>query len=439
MAIQGLKLKYITLITLVFLGCCFTICASYPGFMSPDSIDQYNQAKTNQYTDWHPPIMAWIWNKLLWIKDGPQPILFLTNIMYWLSVFLIASKMKRLGLSLVYIFLSFSPPLINCIGVIWKDTLLFATLYFQCSLLYYFHDVKLNRIKTIMLFFSTVFLLYIAVATRHNAAAAVAPLMSLPFFIIFKKNKTPVFIFTGLVLTIIFFTINNKVNSHLCKQKSSHPQQQLMFYDLLALSHTKNVLILPDYLKKKISLDTLRYIYSPCDGAMSVFFGLDCIAKNEQQFDSLKLLWETEIIRNPSAFIRHKYQSFYCLQTNSGLKTFAMIMPNDKGITLNEKNMIRQYFIKITENKYADKLYSGWIYMFGCSVIFVISLIHYRKVPNKQIQLVLFISLSGLLYSLAYFILSPCNDFRYHYWTIAAMFISFVLYTDLLTARKYRK
>ncbi|NBY19037.1 hypothetical protein EBQ74_02025 [bacterium] len=48
----------------------------YPGSMSPDSYDQLRQALTNHYNDWHPPVMAWFWRQLLWIKKGLSPCCF---------------------------------------------------------------------------------------------------------------------------------------------------------------------------------------------------------------------------------------------------------------------------------------------------------------------------------------------------------------------------
>ena len=45
----------------------------FPGTMSNDAINQYAEAISGRYTDWHPAIMAWLWSLLRHIADGPAP------------------------------------------------------------------------------------------------------------------------------------------------------------------------------------------------------------------------------------------------------------------------------------------------------------------------------------------------------------------------------
>ena len=62
----------------------------YPGFMSMDSLMQYNQAISNQYGDWHPPIMSWFWRGWLKVFFGPSGMLLMQLLGFWasLSIFL---------------------------------------------------------------------------------------------------------------------------------------------------------------------------------------------------------------------------------------------------------------------------------------------------------------------------------------------------------------
>lgn len=54
----------------------------YPGTMNNDSITQYSQAIRGRYSDWHPPIMAWLWSWLRLANNGPGPLLLLHLALY---------------------------------------------------------------------------------------------------------------------------------------------------------------------------------------------------------------------------------------------------------------------------------------------------------------------------------------------------------------------
>ena len=69
----------------VFLLFSANLAWHFPGKMAPDSIAQYNQAISGEYSDWHPPVMAFVWSFLLRISDGPQLLLILHLFCYWLG------------------------------------------------------------------------------------------------------------------------------------------------------------------------------------------------------------------------------------------------------------------------------------------------------------------------------------------------------------------
>ena len=50
--------------------------ASYPGAVSPDTLDQFNQSLVFNFSSHHPPIMAMVWSVFNYIYQGPQTMLF---------------------------------------------------------------------------------------------------------------------------------------------------------------------------------------------------------------------------------------------------------------------------------------------------------------------------------------------------------------------------
>lgn len=414
----------VPILLIVILGFVFNILAAYPGFMSPDSLDQYVQAKTNVYTDSHPPMMAWIWNKLLWIKDGPQPMLLLNNLLYWSGVGIVATKIKYFRASLIFLILSFSVPLINFIGVVYKDTLLFSLLFFQCSLLFYIYDLQFTKAKRVLLMCAFLLVNLVAVMLIDNAAAAVAPLLCLVLIIFLDRLQLRYIILVSSVTIVVLFGIGRYFNRILYNNKSTHPKQQMMVYDLMAVSYSKKQNVLPDYLKNKLPLDTINKYYTCSDGGSYARYSINCVAENEAQWDSLKQCWVKELIENPTIVLKHKYSVFKCLQKQPTITTYIYIHPNNLGFALKEPNVVKTIFVQYIQSEYAQVFYKGVIYFVGCCVIFLLAFLWYYFSKNKSALLPLFISLSGLLYAFSYSLLSPTTDFKYHYWSIGAMFLS---------------
>lgn len=423
-----MNFKKILFVLLPLIGFLFSVISAYPGFMSQDSLNQYEQALSGHYTDWHPPIMAWLWHQLLFFNDGPFPMLLLQNVLFWLGAFLIVKKIGWNFISFIFLLLCFSPSLLNFLGVIWKDTLLLSVLSFTTALLYYFKDEKFKGLKLWAISISIFMLIFLGVLLRHNAAAAAWPLIILVLVHLYKQErKMRVFLISSLAVVLMFFA-GRSINSFLCAGKSQYPQQQLMVYDLLSVSHAQNKSMLPDYLKSSLPLDTIHKIYNYYDGGMYAIFNLKCVTEKKEQLDSLKDAWKSAIKTYPQVVYDHKYWTFRCLQDESSLTTYYSILPNNHGIKLPEKNLLRDWLIEYLESASAKKLYKASIYLKGCAIIFVLSLLTFAIKRTTKISFPLLISLSGLLYGFSYFPLSPCTDLRYNYWVIAAMLLSGVFY-----------
>src|SRR4051812_39361093 len=58
-----------------------------PGFMSVDSVVQLGEARSGEFTDFHPPILALIWRYLDQLWPGPIGMLMLLDGLFWLGLF----------------------------------------------------------------------------------------------------------------------------------------------------------------------------------------------------------------------------------------------------------------------------------------------------------------------------------------------------------------
>lgn len=70
----------------------------WPGIMTWDALNQYGQAVEGAYDDWHPPVMAWIWRRMLALSAGPAPMFVLQLLLFWIGYALIvAAAFRRAG------------------------------------------------------------------------------------------------------------------------------------------------------------------------------------------------------------------------------------------------------------------------------------------------------------------------------------------------------
>src|SRR4051812_24964818 len=84
------------LLVLVSMLWFFNVAICWPGALLDDSVRQYQEALSGRYTDWHPPVMAWLWAHLRPFGEGPGPIFTLHLAMYWTGIGAIADAMRRL-------------------------------------------------------------------------------------------------------------------------------------------------------------------------------------------------------------------------------------------------------------------------------------------------------------------------------------------------------
>ena len=157
---------------------------------------------------------------------------------------------------------------------------------------------------------------------------------------------------------------------------------------------------------------------------MYPIFEMHCATTKIARLDSLKAAWKEAIRRYPKFALTHKFHSFRCLQSESSLLTYSSIHPNEFGFALSDQNIFRTKFKQYTEADTTQKFYVAKNYLIAVIIILLISILLFLKKKSSDLLLPLFIALSGFLYSVSYFPLSPCSDLRYNYWTIGSVIIS---------------
>jgi len=158
-------------------GAALTGSAYWPGLMPWDAVHQYDQALNDDISDWHPPSMQWLWQRLIAIAPGPAPMLLLQLALYWGGLTLIAAAAWRRGrpaLAAALLGCGLLPLGLALTGAILKDCLMTGALLVASGLLAWQGSGGRWRALPAL---AAVALLLFAATLRFNAFAACLPLL----------------------------------------------------------------------------------------------------------------------------------------------------------------------------------------------------------------------------------------------------------------------
>ncbi|MFM8454071.1 MAG: hypothetical protein ACKOAD_03695, partial [Gammaproteobacteria bacterium] len=119
---QALRAKFSLSDWVIALGLCLGfVWMFWPGTMRPDSYSQISEALSGQFTDHHPPMMAWYWGFLHKIYPGPGLMLSTHLVLAWASAFLFYRAYRAYALSRLYWLVLFFPGLFSYLTFVLKD------------------------------------------------------------------------------------------------------------------------------------------------------------------------------------------------------------------------------------------------------------------------------------------------------------------------------
>ncbi len=404
-------------------GALFTIFCFYPGYMSPDSFSQLRQARTGDFTDWHPPLMSLLWRVLDRIYPGPAGMLVLHSLLFWSAVTLLCCTLaRRAGPVFIAVFGLF-PPVIAILGTIWKDVGFGASLLLAYALLVYslHQSSKAAWVAGLLPF------LY-GIGVRHNAVFAAIPLSIFAGYVgstISRKYSTRrAGIVFGIVLLVGSYTVAAFVNAALVGGHKTYIYQTILMHDLVAISISEGRVRLPAWTYgggQPPTVAELQAIYSPALLTL-LFVGNTPSARLQEstKVDDIRELrnaWLTAVRGNPRAYLLHRWNAFKALL---GIEQVSVCYPYQYGITPNEVGLafhpstINSMVMNVLERLKNTILFRGWFYVLITSLALGIS-----PWLRQGIRLpIITLGASAILYQAPYFFLTPTCDFRYNWWSV---------------------
>lgn len=407
-------------VVLAMVGLIITLRMFYPGLISSDSVDQYEQGMSFIFSDWHPPIMSFIWAITNDWVPGPFGMLLLECSLYWGALLLLSISIPKdhRRLSLAVIVVGFLPFTVGTLGHIWKDVL--HAVIWLCAVGIICIGFSLDNGRRKKLFLLAGFLLFIGSMLRFNAIFGLFPLVWLLF------NKSKILMWKKWLTIILIFplcaiSLNTFFNYGFLHSAKSRVYQSLIVFDIGGISHFSN----KDYFQEDWNNNEKEQLLSTCydAGAWDGYawgpcsFVLKTLNTSGSWSDgSLMKKWIDAIYHEPAAYLKHRYENYMRLLWRPNAVLIDQTANNSLGFKYEKTGMFRA--LQVATNS----LDNTFIFKPGSWLIaaFLFSLYGFfaRKSFAKDVLLAL--NISSFLYLLAYFFVGVASDFRYAYWSILA-------------------
>lgn len=420
-------------------GAALQLGAYWPGLLHNDSTMQYEQALSGHLNDWHPPLMAWIWRQLLFLHDGPAPMLILQVALYWGGFALLirwALRQGRQSLALAILACAFFPLPFAWIGSILKDSMLTGALLMATGLLAIARDGRDFALRAI-----GILMLFVAASLRFNAFFACIPLFVLMVPAAWRQGRGKLAATTAIA-TVSLLAVPVAITK-LVREDASDVKLSLITYDLGGITEYSGVNVFPalpvsDPIRANQGCYTPRfwdnYGWWVKDNRCPMGFNVVRDALRRSHEDPYRL-WLGAIIDHPLAYATHRLVHF-----NTNIRFIVR-----RSIKRPIWNVSHTHFPYRTHPSLSLSVIDwfafrnaqvpvGWpvCWMAVAAGLLVIG----HRLRSRKIVVPL--ALSALVYAFGYLPMSVASDLRYHMWTMIATALAGVIAAvDVLEEQTY--
>lgn len=409
--------------------CLASLAIWWPGVVEYDSVEQYRQALSGVYVDWHPPVMARLWSVLHALGPGAVPMFLLQVGLYWLGLGLLAAALGRSGRpgAGVAVLLVGALPLFSAWqAAILKDTQMLGAILAAVGLVAWWRLAERRMPGAIVAL--VVLLLAYAALVRANAVFAVVPLaaMLVPRPMAWWQRAS--IVVAGVLAWIVLTPL---INHHILGAGETKVARTLPIYDMAGIAHFAARDADTGILPAERALLAVRHCYQPyfwdplgddrhC-GAIATRIDLMPGPLVFRQ-------WLAAIARHPVAYAEHRLSHlnstdrFLIRSGTPDADPPRQSEPNTLGLA--SPGMVAK----------ALAVAGGWLAAtpLGWPVAWIIVVavgfcgaLSRRESPARNLALALLVSAAGLEASFA--VVSIASDLRYHLWPMIAAVLAILL------------
>lgn len=423
--------------TTIALVCwALTVWLFAPGHMSLDSVDQLEQARAFAFNDRHPVSMALLWHVVDRLWPGPLGMLMLFNLLYWfgLSVFMRTRPWPVWVSASALPLLGFFPPVFAITGAIWKDTLMQAALLAAvgCALAARSGRTRARRIAWYVAFGV---LVLTATTVRHNALAAVWPLIALVLFELPILTRLKLGVralgaaFAALGASVVATALALKLLGTIAEPV--HFWQMFATFDLAGIAVRTGELSIDrasGVLHPRASLREVKRAYNPfehlhlyhCLRKRRPCFHTFTTVDDPERLAILARDWRREVFGHPREYLAHRAAVFErAVAFGRPAKLWFL-----KGVRLAKDyppSRRAKTAWKWLSRQAHTPWFKVWCYLLlgvGCAISGLVFLVRTRS------ALPLALALSCLSYAASIFFGTGAPDYRYSAWSVTAALLA---------------
>jgi hypothetical protein len=397
--------------------------AFYPGLLHHDAWAYFKAARDNDWTNWQPPLLGFLWIPLQKIHYGPQPMLALFVAGYWAGFALFAAALRHEGRALAAgtFIAAFFPLAINFNGQLVKDVSMAISLLIAAGIAAGLASGAI-RMRAIAL---PVMWLFLALGAfmRANALFALPPLLDLLARATSKRWDAQSTVRRAVIVSVAamaFAPAHILADRHLFRVTDIKPMSQLQVFDIGGITYFSGVdrfngFFGPDFVKKNAGCYTPRHwdVYG-WGGCPEVYENL----KPEFGWPLTKM-WLAAIAADPVSYLVHRFAhanrffQFLCKDCKEIVFTGAQ-SSNQKEFTF-EPTFLYRAIDAAAQAINDSPLGPPYVYLLVCLAWAWAAL----AIPDPATRaIVLSLALSGALYALGFFAIGIAHEYRYIYWTM---------------------
>jgi hypothetical protein len=410
-------------------GWVLFVVYAYPGYMSYDSVWQLQQArKIEPLSEWHPPLMAFLWRWTDSIVSGPFPMLVIQSTAFLLgAAALLRRVMSPRAAALTAVAVLLAPPNLVVLAVVWKDCQMAGFLIASIAAL-----LSPRRWVRVCGYF----FVFLATGVRYNAAAATLPIVlglfawgsALPRL---RRYAIATALWLGITAAAV-------VASALLIEKRTHPWEiGSTTVDIVGTLRFTDEVTDADLLRWTPGVpwthtdklwSRIRTSYHPANQWLDLTQGERKLIEhpsNDEQLAALAAAWKTIVLAHPLAFLRHRISLFLAQLENrtGGAGGFWVGFTPTDWTEDSLEHRARRSPVQKLWIKWHIK-FDAW---FGLRVwaYFVLGLCLLPMCRRDRVTFV--VQSSGIMYQLGLLMVAPAIDYRYSHWMVVATIVTAVL------------
>ena len=425
-------------LVLVFVAAA-QIAAFYPGYLSHDSAYQWWQARTGEITTLWPPGMALLLRLFEPLPGTAPSALFVLHVaLYWACVAYVVLRQSRWDSRAISLIIFFVFPIVTvCLPHVWTDVSLAISLLCACVLLDMSSNVALTTIRSRALVAFAVFILIGCTLLRHNAWCALPPLCWWAASNWLRRigDDRPTQLRSTAALASLIFAVAIVVYASVPRWVSKvHADTWAItaIWDLQMLSVATGKVLIPKSISNDATISDLQHSLDPLN-AVTLYvkstsqWANSTTGLTASERSDLISAWIQAVRQAPIIYLKHRTHVFMKMlgpKRVNGIDGGA-----DEPILLQFRDNPPTHFANPSALQWArswvDWLKPQW---WASPLVWIsvssLAILIWTRSESAHAR---YVWLSGMLYLLPLYFLSPTADLRYVLWPTIASAVAALL------------